>query len=456
MRNSLFDTLKKIILTHGCKPTYWLALSGGLDSTVLLDLLVNLRSLHPIQLHAIHIHHGLSPNADAWVKHCEKICHDYSVTLTVQHVDATASSGQSPEEVARQLRYAAFVGLMAPNDVLLTAHHQDDQAETVLLQLMRGAGPKGLAAMPRSIEFQQGFHLRPLLDFSRETLQSYAEYQQLVWIEDESNRQVTLTRNFIRHEVMPLLKSRWPSVTETLSRVADHCAEAQTLLDEFVSHQMTACQGPNVNTLSVEKLLQFNEANQRQILRAWLRQQHVPLPSTIKMQHIMHDVLRAREDKLPHVVWGGTEIRRYRDVLYVMPYQELIDTSLTYHWNLQTPLRLATQDVLSACEATGIGLRGDITAVDVRFRQGGEVCQLPGRKHHHELKKLFQAWGVPPWQRDRIPLLYLNDQLIAVVGYFIADGFAASKNEKGWQLQLVPSSPLGGDDGSELNLSYGS
>lgn len=409
----LSNLINKFCLEHGFDRTYYLGFSGGLDSTVLLHLLVNVRSIYPLRLKAIHIHHGLSVNADDWLAHCKKICEEWAVDFISYHVNAKTSSGESPEEIARQRRYDIFQQQISINDILLTAHHQDDQAETVLLQLFRGAGPKGLSGMPQFAPFKQGFLARPLLDCSRDELQRYAQERQLLWIDDESNTNTQFTRNFLRHDVITLLKTRWPNVAAAITRSASHCAETQALLDEIAQHDLIECYGSKPNTLSVKKLLQLTEVRQRQTIRFWLRSRNFSIPSTIKMQHIINDVLYAAEDKLPHVKWGNCELRRYRDDVYVMACLSVFSSTDIFSWDLTKPLVLPGVGEL---QVTGSMLT---EAVTVRFRHGGEECQLAGRSHHHSLKKLFQTWGVPPWQRNRIPLVFLNDKLIAAVGFFV-------------------------------------
>ncbi len=431
---SLFDCVKKFFLAQGFDRTYWVAYSGGLDSHVLLHLCAELCAIYPIKLRAIHINHGLSPNATAWSTHCENNCRDLQINLTQKSINAKATTGKSPEDIARLRRYEIFAELLMPNDFLLTAHQQDDQAETVLLQMLRGAGPKGLAAMPQIKAFARGFQARPLLDFTRAELQSYAEQNQLCWIDDESNTNVSFTRNFLRHDVIPILKKRWPTVTNTLARVAENCAEAQQLLDLISANDLAAVKGSEPNTLSTKKLLALDSARQRQVLRAWLNELHFPIPSVLKMRQIQENFLLARADKLPHIVWADVELRRYRDVLYAMRCLPLHDATQVVAWNLQQPLELTSGGVLQAKRVKGQGLLANISAVSVRFRQGGEQVRLPGRRCHHELKKIFQEQGILPWQRERVPLIYVGDQLAAAVGIFVAESFIAQGNEEGYLL----------------------
>ena len=258
---------------------------------------------------------GLSPNASAWAAHCEKMCRDdLRIHFTQHTIDAKAKLGESPEEMARERRYALFAEQLSANDVLVTAHHQDDQAETVLLQLLRGAGPKGLAAMPFIKPLGKGFHARPLLNVTRDDLKKYAKQNHLTWIDDESNANVNFARNFLRHDVLPILKKRWPTVAATLSRTAEHCAEAQQFIDAMATQDLAAVKDPvQKNRLSVTKLRALDAARQRHVLRAWLQELHFPIPSTVKIRQIQQDFLYSSEDKLPHIMWDGIELRRYQD-----------------------------------------------------------------------------------------------------------------------------------------------
>lgn len=422
--NLINRTIQEFCSSEGLEKNYCIAYSGGLDSHVLLHAFANLRTVMSFNLRAIYVNHGLSPNANTWAQHCANVCASLQIPFQEYLVNAKHAVGESPEEAAREARYTVFAEILAENEILLTAHHQNDQAETVLLQMLRGAGPKGLAAMPRIKSFGKGFLARPFLNFTRDELQAYAQQHQLCWIEDESNANVDFARNFLRQEIFPILKKRWPAVTETLARVADHCAEAQMMLDEISLQDLQAVQGSDLNTLSVKKILELDLARQRQVLRAWLRQLNFPVPPTVKLHQIQQDMLHAREDKSPHFLWNGVELRRYRDRLYAMPELKAHDATQQFEWDLQQKLELPSIGTLHATTTKNKVLHADIEKVTVKFRQGGEMCSLPGRAHRHELKKLFQEWGVLPWLRDRIPLIYVGDKLAAVVGYFVSEEFA--------------------------------
>lgn len=440
---SLLQTLQSVYLREGLNKTYWVAYSGGLDSHVLLHLFAELRSIHPsINLRAIHVNHGLSPNAEVWSVHCASVCDALQVEYVQETIDATASLGESPEDAARRGRYAVFSSLMGLDDLLFTAHHQDDQAETMLLQLFRGAGPKGLSAMPHSKPLGLGKLVRPLLGHARAELKTYAEDSQLNWIEDESNTNIHFSRNFIRHHVMPVLKQHWPSIGTTVTRSAANCAEAQQVLDELAEEDLINAQGPREEMLSVAALQALNPKRQRQLLRLWFKKLGFFVPGLVKIKQIQKDMLYSSSDKRPHFAWKSVQVRRYQDFLYAMPDLPLHNKDQEFNWNFTSSLQLSNLGELSAKPTIegGFSIKEN-TDVIVRFRRGGEICKLPGRDFTHSLKKLFQDWRIPYWERDRIPLLYVGEELAAVIGYFIGEAFRAEKGEAGYELIFTPFLP---------------
>lgn len=290
----------------------WIAYSGGLDSTVLLHQLIQSREEGSV-LRAVHIHHGLNPKADDWQKHCEKICTAWNVDLLVHSIDLSASH-ENIEERARQMRYNFFASLLKANDVLCTAHHQDDQAETFLLQLMRGAGPKGLSAMSAESLLGEGRLLRPLLNMSRDELLAYAEKNSLAWVDDDSNDNMRFSRNFLRQEVLPILKRRWPTVSQTTARSARHCAETEKLLETFIQPLFQECLLEN-NALALTPLVKLTPIQQKHVFRCWLFHCGFPSPNERKLQNCLRVFLTARQDRHPMVTWGNVIVRRYRHEL---------------------------------------------------------------------------------------------------------------------------------------------
>lgn len=437
-------------------PRYLVAFSGGVDSHVLLHALAQLQGkpssgAHPSgggavspvpPIIALHVHHGLHMDADHWTHHCQRVCDELRVELRVLPVNAAADRGVSPEAAARTVRYAALFAQLQEGDALLTAHHQDDQAETLLLQLLRGSGPHGLAAMPRVAGAGAALHLRPLLAMTRAEIRTYARHHGLQWVEDSSNEDTGYDRNFIRHEILPALRQRWPSAAATLSRSAAHCADAARLIDDSAHQDLQVLRGARPDQLSVSALLQLHEVRCRNLLRAWLEALGLPLPSTTHMQHILSDVLYARADASPLVQWSGAEVRRYRDTLYAMPPLGVHDAGQVLEWDISRSLPLPDLGRTLRGEAVTQGgldvrlLRG--RRVTVRFRHGGERCQPAGRQGTHELGKLFQEQGIPPWRRARIPLIYVDEELAAVTGLLVCERFHAAEGQESLMPVLGP------------------
>ncbi len=406
--------------------TVWVAYSGGCDSHVLLHLLAQLRQTQPFELKAVYVNHGLSPNAVEWGEHCRRVCTGLNVELVVLEVDATTKNGESPEAVARNARYQAITALLQTGEYICTAHHQDDQAETLLLQLLRGAGPKGLAGMPLASVLGKATQLRPLLGFSQAQLLSYAGQHALNWIEDESNSDTGFNRNYLRHQVMPLLRQRWPSTDATLARSANNCAEAAELIEVLAEQDYQRIKAKDSEELLISKLLELEKARLKNVLRYWISLSKLPLPSNKKLQHIISDGLHAAEDKTPLVHWPGAEVRRFNGRLYIMPPLPMFDSSQVFLWeNVDQPFQLPDGSQL-VCEPSNQSPALNLdrlkqSRVTIRFRQGGEVYQPLGSQQHKSLKQLFQEYRVPPWQRSRTPLLYVDNTLVAVIGVCLSN-----------------------------------
>lgn len=420
---------------------YWVAYSGGCDSHALLHALVDLQAqLSGVSIVAVHIDHGLHPDSAVWAQHCRDVCEKLYVEYVGRRVDARAPPGASREASARQARYAAFASLIAAGDVLLTAQHQDDQAETVLLQLLRGAGPAGLATMPFFNEFHAGILARPLLGFRRAALLAYARAHGLCWLEDPSNADVTLERNYLRHHVMPVVGKQWPASAKVLGRVALLQAEADELLQELARQDLQQARDTAPAALKVAGLLGLSAARQRNALRCWLREQSLPIPSAAQLRRIQQDILYAQADALPRVQWANVELRRYRDVIYVMPQVTSAVWTIPIAWSFEHPLPLPDGTALGAYRILGEGLKQELCQqVSVRFRQGGERCRPRGQVHHRTVKNLFQEHGIPPWQRERQPLIYIGEQLAAIVGVCVCEPFAARADEPGMRIEWLAS-----------------
>jgi len=431
--NTLFHPTALIHILQSYPPSQrlWVAYSGGLDSHVLLQALVAVRSQLAVELRAVHIHHGLHPQADQWARHCQQVCQRLSLPCEVIRVHVRIAARESLEANARTARYAAITQLLAANDLVLTAQHADDQAETVLLQLLRGAGVAGLAAMPTLSRLGNGWLCRPLLAYTRAQLQSYALQANLEWIEDESNADSRFDRNFLRHQIFPLLQTRWSQLSQTFNRVANHQAEANELIHYLAEDDLCRCQTNASESLMLSVLKSLPVSRQRNVLRFWIKNLNLPVPSTIQLQHILTDVVGASVDRQPVVRWQGGEVRRYQDQLFAMPnLPPLPRHDLSQTWQLSQPVSLPLGRLVSQ-ERSGQGLALPAgTELQIRFRQGGE--QFHWRGHRRVVKKLLQASQLPPWQRAFLPLIYFNQQLVAIPTLGIATGFEAQASQLGW------------------------
>jgi tRNA(Ile)-lysidine synthase len=417
---------------------YWVAFSGGVDSHVLLQLLADARRQLPGSLAAVHVNHQIQQQSGDWEIHCRSVCEELHVPFHLLRVQGRARAGESPEAAARTARYRALADWLPTDAVLTTAQHLDDQAETLLLQLLRGAGPRGLAAMPENSALGCGRLLRPLLEISRKAIVSYAREHRLRWIEDPSNTDTRYDRNLLRQRIMPELQQHWPGLSKVLARAASHQADQVELAQALAVLDYPACCGSDSACLSVSDVQRLSPARQRNLLRYWLERAGLPLPSRVLLERIRAEMLAGRQDASPLVHWPGAEVRRFRDRLYSMTPLPSHDPARRYRWNFREPLSLDhAGGILSATAVTGRGLRIDDSAgtMEIGFRQGGETLQPVGRRHRHRLKKLFQEWGVPDWERDRVPLVYSNGVLIAVAGLCVCKGFQSTSEQAGLDLR---------------------
>lgn len=418
---------------------FWIAYSGGVDSHVLLHLLAT--SSHPELefVGAIHIDHGLHSHSEKWTQHCANIAEELKVEFKSVAVEVKQIEQLGMEAAARIARYQALGSELTANDVLLTAQHQEDQAETVLLQLLRGAGPKGLSAMAFQSDCENSQLIRPLIHCSQHDILSYANSQQLNWIEDPSNSDTRWNRNYIRHTLWPDIHQRWPQAATTLSRSAQHCAEATELLDELALSDLSEF---NVNLtgqcLPIPELLSLSTARRNNLIRYFIRLKRYSLPSVVNLKRITNEVCLAKHDAMPVVSWLGVDVRRYQQKLYFMATlmshdkERVIDIHHGDEFNIDSDRTLIWQQTM------GEGLPESLlqAGLTIRFRQGGERIKPQGHQHHTALKNLLPQWNIPPWQRDRIPLLFKQDQLVAVVGYCVSEQYSVKQGEIGFLPQL--------------------
>lgn len=405
------------------------AYSGGLDSHVLMHLVADLPALRPdIAIRALHINHRLQPASDDWARHTEQIANRLNIPITVVPVEISASHADGPEAAARLSRYAAFAEHLMPGEHIVLAQHADDQAETFLLQALRGSGPDGLASIPRKRTFSKGFMSRPLLNCTREQLQHYAEAHELDFIHDPSNDDTRFDRNYLRHEILPRLQQRWPAATRTLSRSANRCSAASQTLLGLAQEDLRQVRLRGVAELSVSEMKTLPRERAYNVLRLWVRQSGLRMPRLQDLAEVYRQLLISRADSQGIVNVRDYEFRRHKDRLYLLlPQKE--PTAFHYDWEAPfLPLSIPEIDqtlTREDCERQGIRLpsQGVIT---VRTRVGSELIKLGEPAFHKAVKKLLQEASVPPWLRDVTPLVYIDGRLAAVWEIAVAVDFRQS------------------------------
>lgn len=402
--------------------------SGGIDSTVLLHALYQLKKNHNSRLiiRAIHIHHGLNKRADAWEQHCAQLCQQWQIPFVCHHVSVDPSE-KGIEAAARDARYQAYREELEINEVLVTAQHLDDQAETFLLALKRGSGPAGLSSMPESLPFigkcGQTQLLRPLLTVSRVDLEAYMQAQQLPWVEDDSNQDDRYDRNFLRLHILPRLTTRWPYISNAIARSASLCAEQESLLDELLQETLEGMMDYR-GGLFIDELQNCSVAKHNALIRRWIGLHQLPMPPFNQLERIWQEVALARQDAEPVCRLGLVEVRRYQGALWVVPRIANL-AGQQYSWSYPATFELPESlGRLQVMEGQGqIRPPEPDEKVTVRFGLQGTL-NIVGRHRSRSSKKIWQELGVAPWMRERIPLVYYNDQLITAVGCFITpEGF---------------------------------
>lgn len=417
---SIEQELQDFFIKHSCD-VIWVGLSGGVDSVVLLQALKQCNPNHIIK--AIHINHQLQTSADEWQQLCEELCKKLAVEFISVTVDLDRQSSESIEAQAREARYRVFRQFIKKNHCLCTAHHENDQAETFLLQLMRGAGLTGLQALLPWQAFVEGYLARPLLNISRQTIEEYARLHQLQWVSDPMNESLEYDRNYIRHQVLPVLQRRWPVAHKKIAQSARLLQEANHILEINVSQNYQVVH--EGNELLIDRLMQLPLEQIKMVLRYWIKVHGFLLPSEKKLQHVIEDVIKARRDANPLVTWKGAEVRRFKNKLFIMQPLSPIDHDLVVKWsNFPEPLMLpnglgvvSVDEILPIPplrkEGVPLFCKEGLGEISLHFRQGGE--QVKVRDHHRPLKKILQESDIPTWQRERCLLLYCDHEVCGLV-----------------------------------------
>jgi tRNA(Ile)-lysidine synthase len=397
--------------------------SGGLDSTVLLHLLAADADVRARGLRAVHVDHGLQPASADWARHCAAVCAGLDIPFEGRRAEIDRRTGLGPEAAARQARRAVFAETLRPGECLALAQHRDDQAETFLLRALRASGPDGLAAMRPWRAFGPGWLWRPLLQTPRSALRDYALARSLRWVEDPSNADTALDRNFLRHRVLPLLRERWPQADAAFARAAGLAAEASELLATEDRALLGELGEETGDGLSIAALRALPTARRSRVLRHWVATLGWPPLPAEGVARIERDLLRDaadEHDRTPAFAWHGVEIRRWRDGLHAVDTRRALPDDWRCAWDGRTPLTLPNGDRLELCGADGFP-----SPLLAHARRGGERILLPGRTHRHSLKHVLQEADIPPWERARMPLLSSEDgaQLLAAGDRILAAGF---------------------------------
>lgn len=444
-------SIKSLLEANSCVNHYYVAYSGGLDSHVLLHVLHSLRTVPDtcsFELSAIHVNHNLQSRSDDWVAHCENICTELDIPLHIHSVNLDNSAGHSLEAYARDARQTVYEKyLLTDTSAVLLAHHANDQAETLLQQLLRGAGVAGLSGMPLNRNISNmasnaeqlkgqlsGQLIRPLLHTTQADILDYAQQHKLQWVDDPSNADTKFERNYLRHDVLPHIYTQWPSAHITLQRVAEHQAEATALLEDLARIDLAVIEHDSTS-LNITQLQDLELARQKNVLRYWFKHcAYVTLPETKQLKRIIDEVIQAKPDAMPEFVWAANRLCRYQDKIFLLSnVADVPACELRQSWDLAQPLIWGVSQLTSK-QVVGKGVSlaklANATLV-VNNRQGGESCRPVGNAHTRTLKSLLQEWHVPPWQRSEIPLLYVDGTLVQVVGYCICDGFQAGPTELG-------------------------
>jgi tRNA(Ile)-lysidine synthase len=394
-----------------------IALSGGLDSTVLLHAMAALRGP---ALRAIHVDHGLQPESVSWADACRLLCEKAGVPLEIVSLSLAPAAGASVEAAAREARYAALAERLRADERLLTAHHRDDQLETVLIQMLRGAGVAGLAAMPARARLGPGWHLRPLLDVDRASLEAYARRHALGWIDDPMNDALRYDRGWLRARVLPAIRERWPAAGATVSRSAAHFAEASQVLAEVAEEDAACLVGDG--RMVIEGLRRLSRNRRINVVRWWLGRQGLRPPPAARLQSAMDAFLTARGDASPLLHWESGEVRRYRGQLYALSPMPRLPGAAARELPADLGPGLGRFALVEGRDG-GLPVAAAVSAT-IRFRRGGESLRPHPDRPRKRLKDLCQEAGIVPWMRARLPLVYVGDKLAAVGDLWIDAEFS--------------------------------
>jgi tRNA(Ile)-lysidine synthase len=424
------------------RPSWVVAFSGGVDSLALLAAMCDWLARQPSRarhaLRAVHVDHGIHPRSGDWARHCRRVCRELGVPLRVRRARIPAARGASPEAVAREARYGLLGAELRAGEYLLAAHHVDDQFETLLLQLLRGAGVAGLAAMPARAALGRSWLLRPLLDVGRAELEAWVSRRGLAWIDDDSNADPRFDRNYLRHTVLPLLKARWRAAAPVAARSAAHLADAHSVLAEVAAMDLAAVsRGPAV---AVAGLRALSPARRRHAVRAWIQGRGLPVPDTRHLARVLGELCDARPDAQPCVHWPGAEVRRHRGCLYLLATASTRPAAtaatappLAWDWRRGRALVLGPglgRLVVRSDRAGPLDAARLPVPLELRWRAGGERLQTEPGGPRRTLKELLRVRGVLPWMREALPLLHAGPRLVGIADLAADAAFLAGPSSR--------------------------
>jgi tRNA(Ile)-lysidine synthase len=433
-----FSAASWYAVLESCVPTgargLVVALSGGADSAALLEGLAALGAggFRGLPLRAVHIDHGLQAAAAEFREACRNLCEHLGVPLSLIRVEVQSEAGLSIEAAARDARYAALAAQLQRLECLLTAHHRQDQAETLLLQALRGAGVKGMSAMPVCRVLGPGWHVRPLLDVPHRELLQWGGRPENFHAIDPMNEDLRFDRTYLRKAVWPLIETRWPGAEIALARSARHMADAQELLEGAAAADVARLR--DGDALSVPGLRALPQANRMNAIRAWLKEAGVEAPSTARLVEALRQVFDADADHQPAIVWGNKALRRYRQRLFLTEADcPRLEGHRSWATALGSSIALGANLGHLAWSAQIGGIAADALppVVIVRRRDGGETLKPARLAKTQTVQHLCQSQGVLPWMRDALPLVFAGDELIAVADLWLEARWCAAPDAPG-------------------------
>jgi len=438
--NNFENHLFEVLQNYGIGKNFYIAFSGGMDSSVLLDAAHRLREKGKIKsLSAVHVNHKLQQNADQWHSHCQQICQQYQIPFYSTVLKWPDGKTSDSEEMARKGRYDYFIQLMKVNDILLFAHHQDDQAETLLFRLIRGTGIDGAKGMPIYRSLGKGHLLRPFLQLTRDQIETYAKKIKLRWVADPSNNDEKFARNYLRHQIIPKLKSRWPNCQSNLARFTEIATRQSVLLDEIAEQDLQSLKSEKIHccmesypAIEIFKLLELTEIRMQNVLHYWGKKYGLAAPGFVEIENLINQLSAAKRQSI-QVGFSGKCVRSYKGILYLLENEVISPLRKSEVWSdITKPLELANGMHLHAHQtlAKGIRLPQKDEQVIVSPRKGGERCLPEYRNKTTDLKKIYQELDVPPWLREVLPVIYYNDEIVAVPQVFTSKPFINTNEQK--------------------------